>query len=386
MKRTRLLALLLAVLTLCAACGNAAQTTGETVSETATPSEREPEGFEAAIAEIDESGDVLLQTTPAAFGAAGFEIGDRITVTIGSKDHEMPVGSDADDVDPGKMLCLIGDGDVRLIVNGGSFALERRIATKDESGAWQYAVDAQSVRVTLKEKGGYLGTLVKRSLVRTNKRTDYPGLTDEEFANFRMVQTRGIAAGKLYRSTSPINPSYNRSAEADAAARAAGIKTAINLTDDPADIPLYAGYADTYYAGLTVFARALETDFFTDRFRADLADALRFMAQNEPPFLVHCMEGKDRTGFLCSMLEALTGATTDEIVRDYMRSYENFYKVETDSPTYRYIAENNVLANLAKAFDLPTLDGADLSAAARAYLRGIGLTDGEIEAIVSKLS
>jgi protein tyrosine/serine phosphatase len=33
-----------------------------------------------------------------------------------------------------------------------------------------------------------------------------------------------------------------------------------------------------------------------------------------PSYVVHCIEGKDRTGYVCALLEGLCGATYEEIV------------------------------------------------------------------------
>ena len=68
-------------------------------------------------------------------------------------------------------------------------------------------------------------------------------------------------------------------------------------------------------------------DFFAPDFTEKLAAGLRFMISNEPPYLVHCNEGKDRAGMTIALLEALSGATMDEIIADYMESYENYYGV-----------------------------------------------------------
>jgi len=51
----------------------------------------------------------------------------------------------------------------------------------------------------------------------------------------------------------------------------------------------------------------------------------RFIIANDGPYLIHCTEGKDRAGFVSAVLEALMGADLQEIVADYMKSYENYY-------------------------------------------------------------
>jgi len=52
------------------------------------------------------------------------------------------------------------------------------------------------------------------------------------------------------------------------------------------------------------------------------------MASADGPYLVHCLEGKDRTGFVCIVLEALMSATYQEIVDDYMLTYNNYYHID----------------------------------------------------------
>lgn len=40
------------------------------------------------------------------------------------------------------------------------------------------------------------------------------------------------------------------------------------------------------------------------------------------------MEGKDRTGYVCALLEGLCGATFDEIIDDYLITCSNFYNID----------------------------------------------------------
>lgn len=46
---------------------------------------------------------------------------------------------------------------------------------------------------------------------------------------------------------------------------------------------------------------------------------------NERPYYIHCVEGKDRTGFVLAVLEGFASATYEEITSDFMKSYYNFY-------------------------------------------------------------
>ena len=63
-----------------------------------------------------------------------------------------------------------------------------------------------AVSFALKEAGAYYDQWMIHQLTRTNERADYATLTDEAFANFRVIATTGMGAGKLYRSSSPVNP------------------------------------------------------------------------------------------------------------------------------------------------------------------------------------
>jgi len=57
-------------------------------------------------------------------------------------------------------------------------------------------------------------------------------------------------------------------------------------------------------------------------FQAICADTLRFMANSEDTqatgVLVHCAAGKDRTGTLCALIQAILGVSREDIMADYM--------------------------------------------------------------------
>src|SRR5699024_9182094 len=106
-------------------------------------------------------------------------------------------------------------------------------------------------------------------------------------------------------------------------------------------------------------------------------EGLRFLNNNEGPYLIHCTEGKDRAGFVSALLECLMGASLDEVVADYMTTYENYYRVEKGSEQHASIAESNILASLTtvicgleKGSDISKVD---LAKAAENYLLKIGM-------------
>ena len=253
----------------------------------------------------------------------GFEHGDIVEIAIGEKKWDVPLCTSYSDVDNGEVvLRATGETDgVVLAINMGDFATTAGIAQKsaieEEPGyRWDYLMESSvEITITMKEEGGYREQWLIRQLVRTNERTDYAHLSDEAFANFRVIETTGMGRGVLYRSSSPINPELGRNTYADKAAENAGMLTVVNLAD-PSNT--YEGTENTYYSTCKVTYVNLGTDFLSEASLSGLADGMRFIINNEGPYLIHCNEGKDRAGFVSALLECLMGATIDEVVDEVL--------------------------------------------------------------------
>ncbi len=353
----------------------------------------------ASVSDIQKYGNLVLDAPASALFDAGFAYGDIVSVTLNGQSLEMPVGSNYSDVDQGSMVCRAvlnaqtGEDFIILAINMGDLATSANIATKEKIEAdpgylWHMnegVTEPVSVTLSMAAQGGYYEEWVIRQLVRSENREDYPELSDAEYANFRAVTTTGIGEGKLYRSSSPVNPEINRSHEADAAAREAGVRTFINLADSEEVMRAYEGFADSYYASQNIIALNLGVDFSADDFKAGLANGLRFIAANEAPYLIHCTEGKDRAGFVCAVLECLMGASADEVTADYMVTYYNYYAVKPDGDRYNAIVNSNIKKTLARAFGVEDIAGADLAAEAENYLLGIGVSAEDLAKIKENL-
>ena len=329
----------------------------------------------------------------------GIEWGDLATVKFLDQELVLPVVPTYSYVESGKPAIIVEKTDkgyytgyVSLAINMGNFAETYGIATKktDEAKNWwweacegvTFPID---VTIELAEKEGYMDEYLIRDLNRTNNREDYAKLTDEQFANFREVDTKGMADNRLYRSSSPINPEIGRNTYADAAAKKAGVTVIMNLADSADDAKAYAGFDKTYYAGQKVIYLNLGVDFAADDFKAGLANGLKFFAKNKGIYLVHCTEGKDRAGFVSALLECLMGATYDEVVADYMETYANYYGVEEGTRKYEAIKDSNIVKSLQNAFGVEDLSKADLSKEAAEYIKSLGLSDAEITALKANL-
>ena len=119
-----------------------------------------------------------------------------------------------------------------------------------------------------------------------------------------------------------------------------------------------------------------------------LAAVVRAIARAEPGVMVHCVAGRDRTGFVVALVLAAVGVADDDIVADYVAS-----DIELQPEYERYLA--------AHAEDEPNLRGAitrraatmrSVLSALRAgyrdgagYLRAAGVDEADIELLRSKL-
>ena len=352
----------------------------------------EPIQIKTTIYEIAKHGNLILYMYGSELFDKGFEHGDVVEIAIGDKKWDVPLCTSYSDVDNGVAVLratAATDG-VVLAINMGDFATTAGIATKtaieEEPGyRWDYLMDSPvEITITIKEEGGYREEWLIRQLVRTNERTDYASLSDEAFANFREITTTGIGKGVLYRSSSPINPALGRNTYADKAAENAGIMTIVNLAD-PSNT--YEGTENTYYSTCQVVYVNLGMDFLSEATLNGIAEGMRYIINNNGPYLIHCNEGKDRAGFISSLLECLMGASMDEVIDDYMLTYYNYYGVEEGSEKYDAIVKNNLIKVLNTTFKVDDIYKADLAAEAAAFLtEDAGLTADEVAALKAKLT
>jgi len=355
--------------------------------------------FKSTIDNIQKYGNLVLDGTGDDFLNVGFDYGDIVNVNVNNVDYEMPVGSNFSDVEQGEYVCRVGIDpatnldSVIIAINMGDFATSANIATKtktdtDPGFKWVYNIDEQStVIISMKEKAGYYEQYMSNSLglERSDDRKDFPNLTDEEFANFRMINTSNIKDGILYRSSSPVNPIINRNKYADIATRNANIKSIINLADNQTTMSEYPSYNESYYSTTNIIPLDLSIDFQAKDFKDGIVKAIRFIGENDGPYLIHCNEGKDRAGYMSAIVECMMGATADEVIKDYMVTYYNYYNVTENDERYNPIKSKNIENTLKNSFNVDNIYNIDLKKECEKYLMSLGLTNTEIEAAINKL-
>ena len=344
---------------------------------------------------IDKYGGLHFDISSGEFLTNGFSVSDTVLVSIAGNEVFMPVVANYRHVAPGEFALVASPESTRPLFTTifyGDAATRLGIAHKltTNGGAlqvWQPASDLVfplPVTIRLEQRGEAPAGDTASEPTRTNARSDYPNLTDAQFANFRAVNAPDLATGVLYRSSSPIDPILGRNAFADAAARAVGIRSVVNMVNSADEARALPGWNGSYAAGCATFFRPMAVDVTASDFAADIADSFRFIATNATPCLLHCKEGKDRTGFACALLALLFGATLDEAAADYLETFRNYYGQSPDSPEGMRSRET-FFGLLRRAFRLKDLEGADLRAAARDYLLRAGLSPDEIAALKARL-
>ncbi len=328
-----------------------------------------------------------------------YAIGDIVNVKFLNQELELPVVPTYAYVDSGEAAIIAKfnsdnepEGYISFAINMGNFAQEYGLAIKQtgEGGDWWWEACegvTYPVEVTFEmaDKGGYNDEIQFKVLSGSNNREDYEALTDEEFANFRIIDTTGMGRGRVYRTSSPINPAIGRNTYAFAALEKAGVTVIMNLADNAEEAAMYQDFADSYYAKQKVIYLNVGVDFEGDEFKEGLAKGLRYFAENEGVYAIHCNYGKDRAGFVSAVIQCLMGATYEEVVEDYMTSYYNYYGVEPGSEQYQELAGSNIVKSLSQAFGVADLTTANLEAEAEEYVSSLGLTDDEINSLKTNL-
>ena len=334
---------------------------------------------------------VFIEIPIEDFNAAGFTFGDSVDIvfTNGFELRDIPYYNG-----------YYGDvGDYMLVGYPGASRLK---ATQNYGTTlWDTAglSDSDTATITLREAGRFLVVQEAFDMSYTNDRTDYD--SDEQFANFRACTGGRMRPDTVYRSASPIDNMFNRAPYVETLMRDASVAYSLDLSDSPDEVSACivddeAAEIDvSYFVALCdsgcVAMLDLTSSFPSEEFAETLVGGLIDMSAHEGPYLVHCVEGKDRTGFVCALLEALCGASYAEMLADYMETYANYYGVTLESDPDKYAAISDITIDGMLRYLASVEDGTDLSAIdftepARDYLRAGGMTDEQIDALAEKIT
>ncbi len=361
----KLLILLLSVLVVFSSCSTTERVA--LVPSIAAVQEVSEDGLlTGTIIEVSRYGNTYLDLMSSDF-LDEFALGDIVAIEVGGNSIYAPVVTSYSDVDNGNPLVKVNGEYVEVALSYADFAT-----------TYSVGIGSQMC-ITLAEEAGYLTEFEIRHLERTDNRSDYA--SDEVFANFRALKGGNLKENLIYRSCNPALDDI-RAPYADELAEAAGIKKVINLADTEETIRetinQYSYYAELYSSG-SVILLGMGVDFRTDDFKAKLKEGIEFiLSAPDAPVLVHCNEGKDRAGMVSALLEALAGATMDEIIEDYMKSYENYYGVEKGSEKYDAISQ--IIVDFFLEINGRAFPESGLKNVAEVYLTAqVGLTDEQVQ-------
>lgn len=381
-------ALMLSCLTACA--GHNSEGTASKTSEavSATISQEKPLSTTVGVEENKKFGSVNLQIKVDEFNGLGFRLGDSCDIVFSNGYH-------LEDV-PYYNGYYTHTGDpVMVSYPGNEYVL---IAFTSGDAMWEKAGcrEGDTVTITLREQGAYLFMQESMSMVYSDNRDDYD--SDEMFANYRVMKGENLAENRFFRGASPVDNQHNRAAYCDALLKKDGIRFILDLADTDEKIQGYISgddFRSDYSAGLLkeglIKPLGMNASYHSEVFMKKLADGFRTMIHQESPCYIHCTEGKDRTGFVCLLMEALCGATYDELGMDYMTTYYNYFRLSKDSDSRKYdtvlhLYVDDMLIGLPE-MEKQSFTGSDVfTKNAKAYLEKAGMTKAEIDDLIRYLT
>ena len=336
------------------------------------------------ITSYNEFGAAMLSFTETDMTNAGFTLGDVISITIDDKKEIVMPYYDGFYTRNGEFLCVAYPTYPSICFTANNIGLPKELTD----------LEGHSVTVRMKEKGGCLDVQTALSMKYSNERIEYPDLSDAEFANARTVKAGNIPSGILYRSSSPFSNDIKRDIYVSEYLQQEKVRTVLNLADTEEKMLSYKDippYSLSLWKEGNVILCPLKADPTADDYNNRLIEALKQLPSHPAPYLVHCMEGKDRTGYVCALLEGLCGATYEEIVADYLVTYDNYYYINPAKDpvlcnTLVSLRLNTCLMFYANVSDEAQLPNIDYAKAFSSYLLSHGMTQQQLDALVHALT
>ena len=233
-------------------------------------------------------------------------------------------------------------------------------------------------------------------VVYSDNRADFP--SDEAFANYRPMNVGKLRKNTFFRGASPVENKHKRAEIAEKLIARDGIRYIVDLADSDEKFNSYIGsdnvsraYAEDLKKKGDCICLGMDANFKGDEYRQKVISGLRGMMKAEGPYYIHCTEGKDRTGFFCILLEALAGATHEQIRDDYMKTYENYFGITPEKDPGRYKAFEDLrfrelICWITGKPETEALSGQTFEEGAKQYLLKGGMTEEEVDALQKLLT
>ena len=256
--------------------------------------------------------------------------------------------------------------------------------------------DGMTATITLNTSAKYIATQEALGQAYSVDRADFA--SDEIFANFRAVKGGSLKADFLYRGASPVDNSRKRASYANALIEQHNIACIIDLADSDEDMhklfekdDFSSDYAEKLYNEGRTATLSMSASYSKDKYKQSVVKGLRKLIEVGGPAYIHCLEGKDRTGFVCVLIEALAGASYEEMRDDYMITYDNYYGISKEAAPERYDAVVSLyfdafMEYLSGESDVEELREFSYVDSARKYLTEGGMTEAEIDELLKVIT
>ena len=336
---------------------------------------------EAYIDGPNEKGDLVIDISRDTLSDVyGIDENDLISIRVGKRSYVLPVEPKDEE-----LATFWGRARFTNTKYYGRMKIVRQDQDFCQMEGYGKEIAGEIATIRLLEKDGY----------KMERHID-GNASPEVVANFRCSVAGNMKDGVIYRGHSPIDPKLKKKScsQADYMSEKVGIKTMINLNQDydAAVMAVEKKAQDSYYSKVLTDGGVSGGEIdgaksFDKSFKNGLRDHFRFMLSHEGPYYIHCRMGKDRTGFMCAVLEALAGASYSEIADDYAKSYNNYF--DTKKWTWMDVYNRQDGANAFFGMMDPGAgttkylddNGTLAQRAAVKYLRSIGLSTDEINAL-----
>ena len=256
--------------------------------------------------------------------------------------------------------------------------------------------DGMTATITLNTSAKYIATQEALGQAYSVDRADFA--SDEIFANFRAVKGGSLKADFLYRGASPVDNSRKRASYANALIEQHNIACIIDLADSDEDMHKFfekddfsSDYAEKIYNEGHTATLSMSASYSKDKYKQSVVKGLRKLIEVGGPAYIHCLEGKDRTGFVCVLIEALAGASYEEMRDDYMITYDNYYGISKEAAPERYDAVVSLyfdafMEYLSGESDVEELREFSYVDSAKKYLTEGGMTEAEIDELLKVIT
>ncbi len=339
------------------------------------------------IKEDTKYGGVIVDIDYSKFTEYGIKFGDSVTVKFsnGFELNDIPYysGYYVKTLKP-LLVCYQEVDDLKV--------------TRSNAGIWEEGKfdTTMTVNIYLNEAKKYIDTEEALSQIYSDDITKYN--SKEEFANFREIKVKNMKEGILYRGASPINNTRSRAAVTDTLIKEKNINFVMDLADSEEEYEKFIkedSFNSPYFKKLhdedKTILLSMNSAYQTQTYKEKVVQGLNKLILNEGPYYIHCNEGKDRTGFVCLLLEALVDSSYEELKTDYMTTYLNYFGISESKDPKKYDAIvdlylHSFLEELLGTDDVSKMKEASFQEGAIKYLKTGGMKEDDINKLIKILS